>query len=203
MLSGSPIVPLDHEEHPMKVKELMTREVASCRPEASLAEAARLFWERDCGLVPVVDGEGLLLGVLTDRDACLAALFQGGTLASLPVARTMSREIVACQASDSLESALSVMADRQVRRLPVVDAGGRLEGLISLCDLLRSAVQAKDAKHGHQLLVQTAEALAAIVDPHRRTREKEAVAELRPAPRAAAPAKTKGKTTKSKSKAGR
>jgi CBS domain-containing protein len=123
----------------MKVQEIMTRSVRVCRPDDMLNVAAQLMWEHDCGCVPVVstDGDGKIIGMLTDRDICMAAYTQGRRLAEIPVNTAMSSEIVACAADDDLKDAEELMGNRQIRRLPVVDTNGRLQGIVSLNDLAR------------------------------------------------------------------
>lgn len=119
----------------MKIETLMTRPVRACAPTDTLDTAAHLMWEGDCGIVPVVDADGRPVGVLTDRDVCMSALFNGAPLGELPVARAMSRELVCVSSSDSIHDALDRMRERRVRRLPVVDAEGRLAGMLSLADV--------------------------------------------------------------------
>lgn len=125
----------------MRVEKLMTRQVTSCRQEDSLARAAQLMWEGDCGCLPVcaADGANRVAGIITDRDICMAALFQGRPLADLCVADVMNRQVQVCQPSDSLADAERIMATAKVRRLPVVDKQGGLLGMITLADLAREA----------------------------------------------------------------
>jgi CBS domain-containing protein len=119
----------------MKIETVMTRPVRACAPTDTLDTAAHLMWEGDCGIVPVVDADGRPVGVLTDRDVCMSALFNGARLAELPVARAMSRELACVSTSDSVHDALDRMRERRLRRLPVVDGEGRLVGMLSLADL--------------------------------------------------------------------
>ena len=121
----------------MKTEQLMTKNVRTCIADDVLAIPARIMWEQDCGCVPVVssDGSGLVVGVLTDRDICMATLLQGGRLEEMPVTSAMSTNIQTCQPSDTLSEAEQLMSRAQVRRLPVVDDAGQLLGLISLADI--------------------------------------------------------------------
>jgi len=128
----------------MEVRELMTREVRTCRAEDSVNEAARIMWESDCGSVPVVDTGSRLVGMVTDRDVCMAAYTQGQRLDAIPVASAMSTQVYTCRPSDGLAHVAGIMRDEQVRRLPVVDADGRLVGILSLNDLARRAI---DERH--------------------------------------------------------
>lgn len=116
------------------VEDLMSRQVHACRSEHALDEAARLMWEHDCGWVPVTDDAGQPLGVVTDRDVCMAAYTQGRDLKSILVGDVMTRGLVTCDPTTTPAEAEALMAEHQVRRLPVV-ADGRLVGVVSLNDL--------------------------------------------------------------------
>ncbi len=130
------------------VELLMSGTVRVCQPDDSLNEAARIMWETDCGLVPVTaaDGSGAVVGVITDRDICMAVYTQGKTLGEIPVGAVMTRKVHCCKPSDSLEEAQSIMRIAQVRRLPVVDGEGRLVGLLSLADLAREASREREPR---------------------------------------------------------
>jgi len=118
------------------VKKLMNQAPASCSPDEPLSRAAQIMWEHDCGAVPVVGADGSVLGMLTDRDVCMAAYTRGVPLGAISVRSTMSREVHACAPDDSLGHAVRLMAQKQVHRLPVTESG-RLVGLITLADLAR------------------------------------------------------------------
>lgn len=120
------------------VREAMTEAVASCSPNDWLNAAARHMWERDCGAVPVLE-EGKLVGIITDRDICMAAYTQGRPLTAIRVQDVMARHVHACRADDTLERAASLMAEARVRRLPVLDGDDRVVGVISMADIARSA----------------------------------------------------------------
>jgi CBS domain-containing protein len=122
----------------MKVADCMTKGAVVCRPESTLTDAARMLWDNDCGFLPVVDATQRLVGALTDRDVCMGAFTQGRELASLTVSASMSAPVRTCGADEALESALETMALHQVRRLPVVDAQGRLTGVLSVADVARA-----------------------------------------------------------------
>lgn len=119
----------------MLIRELMNPDVRSCRADDSLETAARLMWDHDCGCVPVVDDQNRVIGIITDRDVCMAALTQAVPLAAGRVATAMARE-VECIESDACPAlAEAAMQRRQIRRLPVVDTERRLVGIISLADI--------------------------------------------------------------------
>jgi CBS domain-containing protein len=125
----------------MQVEQLMSKQVAWCSPGDSLAQAAQLMWNHDCGCLPVCTGNGarLVAGLITDRDICMSALFQGRPLCDLRVADAMSRQAHTCKATDSLADVERLMSEARVRRLPVVDEEGSLVGMITLADLAREA----------------------------------------------------------------
>ena len=172
------------EDTDMKVEECMTTTVFSCGPETNLEQAARLMWEYDCGVLPVVDEQDHVVALLTDRDLCMGAYTQGKTLAELPVANSMSKEVVSCLPSDPVEQAIRVMADHKVRRMPVVDASGELRGIFSLTDAFLRAASLRDNRLRSNLSAKLVEAMAAICES-RGARD-----ELQPAPAPARPTAT-------------
>lgn len=128
------------QDRGMQVKECMSAPVRVARTVDRLDAAARVMWDGDCGFCPVVDGSGQLVGVLTDRDLCMAAYTQGRSLGEIPVAAAMARTLRACRPEDTVAVALQTMAEIQVHRLPVIDARGMVVGVVSLSDLLRAAM---------------------------------------------------------------
>ena len=151
----------------MKIEDLMTTDVGACRPFDSVDRSAKLMWERDCGAVPVVDQEGRVIAMLTDRDICMAALTQGRALGEIHVSSAMSRRLWSCRPKDDVKEAETVMRAHQVRRLPVVDAEGKLVGLLSISDLARVAVSPKGggAKKKPVAAADVGETLGAISSP--------------------------------------
>jgi len=131
----------------MLVEQLMTREVEACRPDSTLAAAADIMWRRDCGVVPVVDEEARVVGVLTDRDICIALATRGQTAHEALASEVMSREVQTCTAADDVEEALAVMRRARVRRLPVLDGQARLAGILSLCDVVLNARRGGGKRH--------------------------------------------------------
>lgn len=120
----------------MPVGRLMNAALSTCAPDDSLEQAAHVMWERDCGVVPVVAANGSLVGMITDRDVCMAAYTRGQPLRAITVESTMSHLVYSCSPEDSVGHALRVMAAYRVRRLPVVE-GGRCVGLLTLADITR------------------------------------------------------------------
>ncbi len=101
--------------------------------------AAQIMWENDCGVVPVVDGDGRVAAMITDRDICMAAYMQGKPLTEMPVTVAASRDVVSVRDRDDLSSAEHLMQQHQIRRVPVVDANGLLCGMLSMADIARSS----------------------------------------------------------------
>jgi CBS domain-containing protein len=121
----------------MNVAAVMTHEVYTCHPGDSLNTAANLMWEHDCGCVPVVNDGGRVVGMLTDRDICMAAYFRGVPLKALKVDETMSKSVHSCSPQDAIDAAEKIMSANKVRRLAVVDDSGHLCGMLSLNDIAR------------------------------------------------------------------
>ena len=130
----------------MKVKEIMVSDAASCTPETNLAAAAMLMWERDCGTLPIVADDGKVVGMITDRDICMAAATKHRDLAEIRVDEVISGRVHACQPETDIHDALRIIEQEQVRRLPVVDAEGKLQGILSMRDVVLYAGKAKDKK---------------------------------------------------------
>jgi CBS domain-containing protein len=160
----------DRDVDPMEaaepsVHELMTKDVRTIGPDASLADAARVMWERDCGFLPVTDrADGRLLGVITDRDACMAALMHGAPLHQLMVNDAMSKAVMSCTIGDDVEQAHSLMRQHQIHRLPVLDGDGRLAGVLSIHDLALRALQ-RDGDGRQQQCADVGETIAQIGRP--------------------------------------
>ena len=127
------------------ISDLMTTDVATCSATDSLNRAAQMMWERRCGSVPVVDQDCHVLGMVTDRDVCMAAYTQGRRLDDIAVTSVMSHPARICPATATPEEAESLMMAHGVHRLVVVDAEGRLSGVISLDDIARHGT-ASDGK---------------------------------------------------------
>jgi CBS domain-containing protein len=125
----------------MDVQELMTAPVHSVSPRDTLNCAARFMRDHAVGCLPVVDDDGRLVGILTDRDIAMAAYEIGEALWKLAVESHMHTPVYTIGAGDSIGDALKLMRTRHVRRLPVVDADGRPIGLLSLDDIVHASRQ--------------------------------------------------------------
>ena len=123
----------------MIVKEVMNHDVTTCRPETTLESAAMLMWNGDCGTVAVVNESGKVIGIITDRDICMAVALQHKTASEIQVQEIMSRHLFTCQPDSDIMNALKTMSFQKVRRLPVINDGGQLEGIISIEDIIAHA----------------------------------------------------------------
>jgi CBS domain-containing protein len=123
----------------MKVEKICTRTVKSCGRGTSAAEAADLMWEADCGALPVVDESGRVVGIVTDRDLCMALALTGQRPEDLPVRSMLPEVLHTCRLTDEARDALRTMRLYKIRRLPVVDGAGVLQGMLSFCDLVRAS----------------------------------------------------------------
>jgi CBS-domain-containing membrane protein len=133
----------------MRIAEIMSRPAVTCRPNESLQEAARLMWECDCGAVPVVQNDGAVTGIVTDRDIAMAAYTKGERLRDIQVGAAMSKVVFTVRPETSLEEAERLMSEKQIRRLPVVDERKRPIGIIALGDVARAAAgQASGVRSG-------------------------------------------------------
>jgi len=128
------------------VRDVMTPSVRTVSPSQSLVEAAELMKGEDVGSVPVVE-EGRLTGIVTDRDIVTRAVAERRDPQTVKVSEVASRELVTVEPEQDLDEALALMADHQVRRLPVVEAG-QLVGMLAQADV---ALEAKEKKVGEAL----------------------------------------------------
>jgi len=125
----------------MKISQVMTDDVKSCRERDFLSRAARVMWDNDCGCLPVIDAEGKIAGIITDRDITMAAYTQGLPLHAIRVESAMARTVVTCSSDDDLQTVEELMRQNQVRRVPILDQSGKLVGIVSLNDLALAAQQ--------------------------------------------------------------
>jgi CBS domain-containing protein len=121
----------------MRAHDLMTTRVQTVRPDETLERAAQLMWEHDCGSLPVVNRDGHVVAMLTDRDICMCAYTKGVRLSEIQVATAMSHRIYRVRPEDSVEEIERLMWATQIRRVPVTDERGMLLGILSLNDIAR------------------------------------------------------------------
>jgi CBS domain-containing protein len=149
----------------MIISDIMTPHVITCCATDTLDRAAHLMWEHDCGSIPIADARGYIIGMVTDRDICMAAHFQGKVLREIPVTVAGSHGVHSVGPDAPVAHAYGVMKMHRVRRLPVIDRGGNLVGMVSLSDIVRRA--------GHSLqpdgdldVEHVVSALAEVCRPH-------------------------------------
>lgn len=148
----------------MIAKDIMSRPAVTCDVNDTLDRAAKLMWDHDCGVIAVTRGDdGRLVGMITDRDICMAAFTQGRRLDQILVNAAMAHEPVAAAPDTSADELERIMADHQVRRIPIVDELGAPIGMVSLADLALESVQPDtQMRHG---IAKIAHTLAAIDRP--------------------------------------
>jgi CBS domain-containing protein len=117
----------------MKVREAMTERVTTAGPETTLEELASMMKGEDTGAIPVVD-EGELLGIVTDRDIVIRCIAEGGDPTEMTAEDVVSENLETVDPDSDLDEALELMADKQIRRLPVVE-NGELVGILSIGDV--------------------------------------------------------------------
>jgi len=125
----------------MNVRELMTATPVTVEPKATLGEVAVLMKQEDCGSIPVVEN-GRLVGIVTDRDIVIRGVAAGTDSKTQRVSTVMSADPVTVGPDDDLARAEKLMADRQIRRLPVVDKG-KLVGIIVTAQIARAGDKGK------------------------------------------------------------
>jgi CBS domain-containing protein len=138
----------------MKVGDVMTKSPAYCSPETNLAAAVAILWNRNCGVLPIVSDESLV-GIVTNRDICIALGTRNQLPSEIAVKDVASRKIVAGKPDDDLRKALAIMAEARVRRLPVVDATGKLQGILSIDDVILRTGMERNGKFLAEEVVKT------------------------------------------------
>jgi CBS domain-containing protein len=146
----------------MNVEQCMTKSPRACTQADSLSTVARLLWEHDLGALPVVDHAGAVVGMITDRDLCMAAYTSGLPLHATHVGRHMSRTVFSIGAKAEAAKAAELMKSRKVRRLPVVE-NGRLVGIVALSDIARTA--GRNGKLRGLSGDEVAQVLASVTEP--------------------------------------
>jgi CBS domain-containing protein len=131
----------------MKVQDVMTSEVKSCRPETNLAAAAVMMLDYDCGALPVVNNENKVIGIITDRDIAIAAATKGRLASEILVGEVISRKVFSATLDEDIHMALKTMRHGKIRRLPVVNRDGMLQGILSFNDIALRAEEEEGRRH--------------------------------------------------------
>ena len=149
----------------MMIHQLMSTPVITCRGDESLESAAHTMWQHDIGAMPVVDADGRAIGMITDRDLLMAALFGCCGLRDRRVNEAMARKVVSCRPRNGFAVARELMAENQLHRLPVLDGHGRPVGMITLNDLALEADHERSFSATELRPQDVAFVLAAIATP--------------------------------------
>lgn len=123
----------------MKVKDVMTPNAQAIWLTGSLADAAKLMWENDCGVLPVIKDGQKVVGMITDRDICMGAVIRDRNPSGISVEEVMTGTVYAVKPEDDVDQALQTMQEHRIRRLPVIDPDGELKGMLSMNDVVLHA----------------------------------------------------------------
>jgi CBS domain-containing protein len=156
----------------MRVEDVMTRDVSFCNPGTNAAAAAEIMWTRDCGVLPVLEDSGRVVGVVTDRDLFIALGTQNRNASEIPVGTIMHPEPSLCAPDDDVRKALKTMAQQRVHRLPVVDKSGELKGILSMNDVVLRAKSETDGIFKDDVI----RTLKAICERRQAAQSKQAIA---------------------------
>ena len=120
----------------MRVVEIMMGTPYHCSPETNLGSATELMWIGNCGFLAVVGKDNKVVGVITDRDICIALGTRNRTAGEVRVAEAISGKVYSCAPEDEVQTALETMRAQHVRRLPVITKNGALVGIVSTDDMI-------------------------------------------------------------------
>ena len=132
----------------MKVKEIMVKEVKTCRPDTNLAQATQIMWTNDCGALPVIRSGSEVVGMITDRDIAVAVGTRNRAPSEVTVfqVKPHPQDLYTCSPEDDIHAALKTMREQGVRRLPVVN-GGQLRGILRLHEIVLNAGKRGDISY--------------------------------------------------------
>ncbi len=142
----------------MTCSDVMTKNPKTCAPTDFVPQAAQLMKSEDVGPIPIVGDNGKLEGIITDRDIVLKVVAEGRDPKTTKLADVMSTDLIMCASDGDIEETLDLMEDNQIRRIPVVDATGRLVGIISQADI---ATRLDDSEKTAELVEDISKAAAA------------------------------------------
>jgi CBS domain-containing protein len=131
------------------IRDVMTSNPTTCETSAKVTDAARVMAQEDVGPIPVVES-GRVVGIVTDRDIVVRVVAEGRDPSSITVGEIASSDLATVGPDTDLDEALRVMAQRQVRRLPVVE-GERLVGIVAQADVARAADEEKTGEVVQQI----------------------------------------------------
>jgi CBS-domain-containing membrane protein len=134
------------EETIMKVKELMTPDARAISLTETLSAAAQSMWQNDCGILPVTGDARKVVGLITDRDICMATAIRDRKPSEISVEEVMNVTVFSASPDDDINQALAIMGEHKIRRLPVVNEEGDLEGILSMNDIVLHAKKSNGKK---------------------------------------------------------
>jgi len=120
----------------MKVQDVMVKDVKFCSLDTNLAAATEMLWTDGCGTLPVVNARGAVVGIITDRDICIALGTRNVLAAETTVGAIALPKLFSVKPEDDIHAALNTMAAQKIRRLPVIDNRGTLKGILSIDDIV-------------------------------------------------------------------
>jgi len=130
----------------MKVKEVMTPDAKAIWITESLADAAKEMWENDCGVLPIIKDGRKVVGMITDRDICMATAMRNKSPSAISVEEVMNATVYATAAEEDVGQALHTMREHKIRRLPVLNPEGELQGIVSMNDIVLRAKERNGKK---------------------------------------------------------
>ncbi|HKB70759.1 MAG TPA: CBS domain-containing protein [Thermoanaerobaculia bacterium] len=131
----------------MNVQAIMTPSPFFATRHATISDIAKIMAEEEVGVVPIVDAAHRVLGILTDRDVCKAIATTNCAACEIPAVDLASKPVITCGPGEELESALRTMRHHHIRRLPVVDEDGKLQGILSIDDVVLRSEEAMETTH--------------------------------------------------------
>ena len=131
----------------MNVREVMTTAPARCTVDINLGAAVEILWNGNCAILPVVDGHEKVISVITERDICIALGTRNRLPGEITVGDVATQRAICCSSTDDVRSALAKMLEARVRRLPVVNAEGKLEGILAMDDVVEPILLKSTLRH--------------------------------------------------------
>jgi CBS domain-containing protein len=136
--------------------------VVTCRAQETLSAAAQKMWGHDCGVLPIVGDDGRLVGIITDRDICMAAWSKNRPLHAIRIEEAMTKQVFSATPAQDIDTAEHLMVEKQVRRIPIVDASNKPIGMLSMNDIAREMAPPLGCGDGMSCALRT---FAAICQP--------------------------------------
>ena len=130
----------------MKVKNVMTVDPVAIWLTESLASAAKSMWENDCGILPIIKEGRKVVGLITDRDICMATAIRNRPGSAISVEEVINGKVFSVAPDDDIQTALHLMQEHKIRRLPVMNEEGELKGMLSMNDIVLKAQETNGKK---------------------------------------------------------